>query len=292
MSDSQKQREREAPSFANINLLGRCNCDCFFCLGKDIEKELEGQDQLSTHYTDWPNFLPFLDSCHLAGIQKLYITGQNCDSLQYKHLSDLVDYLQRWDDFEVGLRTNGYLADDETEDEEGMPPGEPIINIINRCRLETGYTILSLNQVTNQMICRRHDLPDWKSIIPMTERPRVQVVINRINQPEFFEIVRYVKEQFENVPYVQARRISTDTRQELLQPDINAFEELYTWVKRIFPMTRRLWGDAEEFDIYGMPTVFWRTVKTTVNSYNYFTDGTISKEYFIVEGYLENRKGA
>lgn len=34
-----------------------------------------------------------------------------------------------------------------------------------------------------------------------------------------------------------------------------------------------------------MEVVFWRTVKTTTNSFNYFTDGTFSKEYFIVEGY-------
>ncbi len=284
MSDSQKQRNRETPSFANINLLGRCNCDCFFCLGKDIEKELEGQDQLSVHYASWPNFPAFLDDCNQAGIQKLYITGQNCDSLQYRHLGSLVDYLQRWHDFQVGLRTNGYLVGRSTLD------GAFLIDIINQCQLETGYTILSLNPVTNQMICRRQSLPDWEKIIPATERPRVQIVINRINQPEFFDIVRYVKEQFPNVPYIQARRISTDTRQELLQPDINAFEELYTWVKRIFPMTRRLWGDAEEFDIFGMPVVFWRTVKTTVNSFNYFTDGTISKEYFIVEGYLKNQR--
>lgn len=31
----------------------------------------------------------------------------------------------------------------------------------------------------------------------------------------------------------------------------------------------------------------WRTVETSVNSINYFTDGTISDEYFIVEGYLK-----
>jgi hypothetical protein len=27
-------------SFANINLIGRCNEGCYFCLGKDIESEL------------------------------------------------------------------------------------------------------------------------------------------------------------------------------------------------------------------------------------------------------------
>jgi hypothetical protein len=31
------------------------------------------------------------------------------------------------------------------------------------------------------------------------------------------------------------------------------------------------------------------TVRTSVNNYNYFTDGTVSDEYFVIEGYLKNR---
>ena len=31
-----KNRNRNAYTFANINLLGHCNANCYFCLGKDI----------------------------------------------------------------------------------------------------------------------------------------------------------------------------------------------------------------------------------------------------------------
>ena len=31
--------ERSPYSFANINFLGKCNLDCDFCLGKDLEDE-------------------------------------------------------------------------------------------------------------------------------------------------------------------------------------------------------------------------------------------------------------
>ena len=48
--------------------------------------------------------------------------------------------------------------------------------------------------------------------------------------------------------------------------------------------------DAICCNIYDKPVVFWRTIKTSVNSLNYFTDGTVSDEYFVVEGYLKNRK--
>jgi hypothetical protein len=35
-----KNRERNNPSFANINLLGLCNAKCFFCLGGDLGEKI------------------------------------------------------------------------------------------------------------------------------------------------------------------------------------------------------------------------------------------------------------
>lgn len=35
-----KNRKRDKYTFANINLLGKCNADCYFCLGKDIPELL------------------------------------------------------------------------------------------------------------------------------------------------------------------------------------------------------------------------------------------------------------
>ena len=137
----------------------------------------------------------------------------------------------------------------------------------------------------------RRDRPDWETILPATEHPRVSIVLNRCNRFEFWELLRYLR-KFTNVRYIQVRRVSTDTRVEELTPDMIAYEEVYTQVRQIFPIKATLWGDADVFDIYGMDVVFWRTVKTSVNSFNYFTDGTCSQEYFVVEGYLKNREGA
>lgn len=108
-----KNRNKKPPTFANINLLGKCNADCFFCLGKDIPELLTQHNQLNTHYTKWKNFDAFLDSC--KGIEKLYITGQNTDSLQYKYLDSLVEYLQVYKNFNVGLRSNGILIEENIE---------------------------------------------------------------------------------------------------------------------------------------------------------------------------------
>lgn len=269
-----KQRDREAPSFANINLLGTCNVRCFFCLGRDIEAELAGQNQRKTHFSAWANFEKFLCECGQAGINKVYITGQNTDSLLYKNLDELIAYLQG-QHFRVGLRTNGYEALEQ-------------LDVINRCNCSVGYSIHSLRKTTNRMILGRDDHPDWDTIIPKTEHPRVSIVLNRCNRFEFWELLRYLK-RFPNVKYVQVRRVSTDTRVDELAPDMVAYEQVYSEVRQIFPVKYTLWGDADAFDIFGMEVVFWRTVKTTIGSFNYFTDGTISKEYFVVEGYLKNR---
>jgi molybdenum cofactor biosynthesis enzyme MoaA len=275
-ANTAKNRNREHPTFANINLLGKCNVNCFFCLGKDIEKELAPHNQVTLHYAHWENFEKFLSLCKHANIQKLYLTGQNTDSLLYAHFSELVTYLHQ-QGFLVGIRTNGYLAHRHME-------------TINRCDLSIGYSIHSLNPVTNKMIMGRSDLPDWDTLIPATRNPRIAIVLTRCNEFEFFDLLKYTA-RFKNVRYVQVRRPSTDTRATLLAPDIAAYERTYTQVANIFgPPKRRLWHDADVFDIFGQEVVFWRTVKTSVNSFNYFTDGTVSDQYFIVEGYLANRK--
>lgn len=268
-----KNRDREAPTFANINLLGKCNARCFFCLGEDIHDLLCRHDQTKVHFRDWKNFNQFLDRCQDSGIKKLYITGQNTDSLLYAHLDELISNLKS-SGFGVGLRTNGYQATNCME-------------TINKCTESVGYSIHSLDPMTNQMIMGRNTIPDWKSIISQTEKPRVQIVVNRCNKHEVWGLIRFAA-AFPNVRYIQVRRVSTDTRVEQLAPDISAYEEFYTTASQAFPLKERLWGDAEVYEIFGKDVVFWRTVRTTVNSFNYFTDGTISEMYFVVEGYLNN----
>jgi molybdenum cofactor biosynthesis enzyme MoaA len=229
---------------------------------------------LKQHFGEWRNFELFLDRCRAESVRRIYITGQNTDSLMYAHLKQLIRHLKR-SGFDVGLRTNGYLAHRRLEE-------------INLCTLSVGYSIHSLNPVTNKMVMGRSDLPDWQTIIPATQNPRVSIVLNRCNEHEFWDLLKFVT-QFPNVRYIQVRRPSTDTRADLLAADIASYERVYTNTRAIFgPPERRFVKDAESYRIYGHEVVFWRTVKTSVNSLNYFTDGTCSDAYFVVEGYLAN----
>lgn len=274
MLDALKNRNRGEYTFANINLLGKCNADCFFCLGKDIEELLSNHDQTNTHFSDWNNFGLFLEHCRKYQIRKLYITGQNTDALLYKYLSEIIDYLQG-NGFSVGLRTNGFKA-------------ESLLEAINKCNDEIGYSINSLDPKINCKIMGSYYIPNWEKILSETNNCRVSIVISRFNLHEINNIIKFVS-GFKNVKYIQLRRISTDTRLELLAPDIQIFENLYAdYCAQYDPI-----GDfnlAPRFNIYGKEVVFWRTVSTSANSINYFTDGTISDEYFVVEGYLKGQK--
>ena len=274
-----KNRQRDKYTFANINLLGKCNVDCFFCLGKDIEDILCKQNQLKVHYAEWLNFPAFLERCKAEGIQNIYLTGQNTDPLLYPWLQNLVHCIQS-EGFSCGVRTNGFLA---------LKPEN--IKALQAMQEEVGYSIHTLNPITQKMILGRSDVPLWQTIlqIPDIKKVRVSLVVNRCNESEFFDILKFLS-QFKQVRYIQVRRISTDTREKLLMPDMAAFERVYTKVREIFPLKRKFVSDAEEYEIYGKPVDFWRTVKTSANSINFFTDGTISDLYFIVEGYLKYHK--
>jgi len=269
----EKNWERSAPSFANINLLGKCNADCYFCLGKDIDPVLSKQNQLVTHFTEWKNFNKFITLCKDNNINNLYITGQNTDALMYRHIGSIIDYLQRKEGFKVGIRTNGYLGL-RTLKRKAMA----------QCKNSVGFSIHTLNPETNQKIMGRSDIPDWESIIPSVPQARVSIVINRHNSHEVFDLIEYIS-KFPNVKYIQLRRICTDTREEYLLPDIDAFERVAHTINCEHDAIGDFYG-APLYEIMGKEVCLWRTVKTDIDSYNYFTDGTISEQYFVVEGYM------
>jgi molybdenum cofactor biosynthesis enzyme MoaA len=272
--NTNKNRKREQFTFANINLLGKCNAYCFFCLGKDLSSSIDCYNHTAIHFSKWNNFSEFISKCKENNISKLYITGQNTDSLLYHYLDELIVYLKSVG-FRVGIRTNGFLAHKNIE-------------TINKCDLSVGYSIHSLYSCTNWEIMGVDYIPDWDKIIPATKNPRVSIVLNRHNSFEFMSLLEYIS-GFNNVKYIQARRISTDNRLSDLIEDIKIYEEVYKSIKKKYKVERVLWKNAEVFSIFGKDVIFWRTTRTSVNSMNYFTDGTISDMYFIVEGYLKNK---
>jgi len=265
-----KLRDREPPTFANINLLGPCNVDCYFCLGKDIDEVWKHENQTKLHYSKWLNFEEFLAKCKDANIKYLYITGQNTDALVYKYLDSLIDYLQNIHNFDVGIRTNGYLA-------------HKYIDILNKCKRSVGFSIHTLNPEVNWNIMRRKDLPNWNLLLDKVKHSRVSIVLNRFNKNELDNLINYIS-QFNNVKYIQIRKICTDTREDYLYKDAKLYEEVLDKFTQEYQETRKFYG-ASCYQIKGKEVVFWRTVKTSIGSFNYYTDGSYTEDYFVIEGY-------
>lgn len=276
---SKNRNRTEAPDFANINLLGACNAKCYFCLGKEIRDEktgksfIDGHEDTKTYFTEWKNWNEFIQKCQVQGVKKIYITGQNTDSLMYQYLDQLVDHLHDLG-FTVGLRTNGLLANQK-------------MGTINKCDNSVGYSIHTLQQDRLMPIMGWKKSLDYDDIISRTNNPRVQMVVTRYNYDEFDDIVDLVRKH-SHVRYLQARRVSSDNRHEELVQDANVYEELHERVKLKYKFLDEFHG-APIYDVRGLKVCFWRTVKTTINSINYYTDGTIADGYFVVEGYLDNR---
>jgi len=211
--------------------------------------------------------------CKDKNISKLYLTGQTADGLQYHYLQEIVEHLKSRD-FEIGVRTNGYLAMDK-------------LYIIKQMNGEIGYSIHTLYPEINQKIMGRNTLPDWESIIPNSgDNVRVSIVINRYNVGEVEDLIYYLS-RYDNVRYIQLRRISTDTRFDFHEEDIVVYEKFFKEFSSNYQQRSTFFG-AEVFEVFGKEVNFWRTVETSCNSINYFTDGTLSDEYFVVEGYLKN----
>jgi hypothetical protein len=157
------------------------------------------------------------------------------------------------------------------------------MEVINKCRRSVGYSIHSLDPETNYKIMRRRDIPDWDTIIPQTKNCRVSIVLNRYNVEEFPKLLEYVS-KFKNVKYIQVRRICTDTREDFLIEDVRAYEKVFHEMELKYPQISTFYN-AEVFRIHGKRVCFWRTVKTSIESFNYYTDGTFNDEYFVIEGY-------
>lgn len=268
-----KNRVRSNYSFININLLGVCNLNCFFCLGKDLYDEFLGHDCLNEHFLNWPNFEKCLSICEENSIHNIYLTGQNTDPLLYSYLSDLVEYLKDRG-FRVGIRTNGITAIAHL----------PVINRLD----SVGYSILTLDSRTQRLITGNAVVPEWDYILKNTNvHKRVSIVVCRYNHEEIESLIEWLSNY--DISYIQLRRISTDTRYEWMKEDIAVFET------KVDELTKKYGIDgsfeaAPTVTMFGKEVVFWRTVETTANSMNYFTNGVISDEYFIVEGYLKNKE--
>lgn len=264
-----KNRNREKPIFANINLQGPCNLNCYFCIGCDFKSKIDA-NYLNTHFTEWENLDEYLTMLKRDGINKVYLTGQNTDPLLYEYLDDLIEYLEL-EGFIVGIRTNGLLANFQMEN-------------INKLNGTISFSIHSLNPDTNELITGSRIIPNLKEIDDNILVPyRISIVVNRYNIEEIEDMIMELS-KLKNLRYIQLRGIATDNNYDVYKDDIVLFNKLAEYFSKKYTKTREYYT-SKIYNIGNVEVSMWKTIDTTINSYNYFTDGVISDNYFIVEGY-------
>lgn len=257
--------------YGEILFVGKCNFQCFYCLGHEMHESTKC-NTLSTHFSLWPNFGKWLVDLHMNNVKTIYLSSTNSEPLLYVYLSELIDFLQD-DGFNVGIRTNGSL--DTT--------------VCNKCKEEVSLSLQSLNydtfeKITNVMLSFDF-LENLRKI--QSDNLRVSIVVNRYNYTEIFDMLDKLKDF--NLRYVQLRQCYKYYETDI-QPDIDAFRNVVEKLKS-YPVKGNF-NESVIYDVNGLAVSVWETVfkKSSISSSNYWTNGVITNNNLLVEGYEDERK--
>lgn len=200
---------RKGSSFGTINLIGKCNLNCFYCKGNSIDNKI---NHLTTHFREWKNFCTFIRQLKERNISNVYIKGINTDPSLYAFLDPLIVYLVN-NNFYIGIKTSGYVD---------------ITHLFWFMNGEVTYTINTLDRMTNYKLSGTYTIPNWNYIITNSgKKVNVSIVVNRYNVNEVKDIINYLY-QFDNINEIQIN--SVPNRKEF-QEDINCYNIVYNEVK-------------------------------------------------------------
>lgn len=257
--------------YGEILFVGQCNFKCFYCLGHEMHESTK-YNTLDTHFQEWPNFGKWLYRLRNNDVRTIYLSSTNCEPLLYTYLSELIDFLQDVG-FNVGIRTNA------SKD----------LLVCDKCKEEISLSLQSLNPDTFEKITGVPLTFDFLKNLNQLTNPnvRVSIVVNRYNYLEIFDILHKLKKY--NLRYVQIRQCYKYYETDI-QPDIDSFNDVVSKLKS-FPVKGQF-KESVIYDVDGLPVSVWETVfkKESISSSNYWTNGVITDNNLLVEGYEDERK--
>lgn len=258
-----KNRNKNKPSFANINFIGKCNAKCFFCIGSEAHHK--ESKYFEKHFKDFPNLDTFLRECKKDGINKLYFTGLDSEPSLYPYLKEFTEYLKN-EGFIVGIRTNGVKMLD--------------YSIFNG---EVSISIHSFNKISNILIGMPNvNFEELKSRLSNIKH-RYAIVVNRFNEENILETLTQLSSD-KNIDYIQLRQICTDEMDEKYLEDHLSFDRVAKYMENHYSCIKEFDG-CKIYDFNGTEICVWMPMSNETNSYNYFIDGRFAKSYFVLETY-------
>ena len=257
--------------YGEILFVGQCNLKCFYCLGHEMHASTKC-NTLNTYFKDWPHFDEWINKLLENNVQKIYLSSTNSEPLLYSYLSDLIDYLQDLG-FKVGIRTNASLD----------------TSVCSKCKEEVSLSLQSLNPETFKKITEVPLNFDFLENLRKIDNDniRVTIVVNRYNYLEIFDMLNKLKNF--NLRYVQLRQCYKYYDVDIT-PDIDAFKYVINLLKR-YPIKGNF-NESIIYDVNGLSVSVWETVfkKESISSSNYWTNGVITDNNLLVEGYEDGRK--
>lgn len=267
--------------YGEILFIGKCNCKCYYCLYNEMKKlQKNTQTYNEIHFSEWSKFNDFLNRLKLNNCKKIYLSSTSYEPLLYKYIDELINYLII-EGFKVGIRTNGTLITKKFE-------------IFKKINGGISISLNSLNLDTNKLITGSTLIPDWKMIFDYFNQnnimTRISIVIVKENYQEIEEILDFLSKQ-KCISYVQIRK-----RYNYYNKEDCILDEPFTYVKNFIEKNSKKVSDYFESPIYkykDLNVSLWFDVfkKESLNTLNYFTDGVLTENNLLVEGYEEDNNG-
>lgn len=259
--------------YGEILFVGPCNFRCFYCLGHEMHESVYESQFMKLHFSKWENFESWLKELRDHRTPVIYLSSTNSEPLLYPHLEELIKYLKDWG-FKVGIRTNGSF--DTT--------------VCNLCDEEISLSLQSLNPITFERITKvplRFDFLENLSKIK-SSNVRVSIVVNRYNKDEIFDMLDELTKF--KLAYVQLRqRYLYYTEDKTIGEDTLAMKKIARILSDNYAVIGRYKNETLDYNYKGMKVSLWWTVfsKQAIASSNYWTNGKITHNNLLVEGYKE-----
>jgi len=243
--------------FANLLFSGPCNARCYFCIGHQLDPDLN-----PNNLSEFPprNLDAFIALIRQYEIPQLVFTGTNTDPQLYQHEARLLIHLRELlpSETQFSLHTNGRLALRKIE----------VFNCYDRAAL----SLPSFDPVTYGQMMGVPGPPDLPEILRQARIPiKVSCLVAVENAPEIPQFL------------IRCRELGVQ-RVVLRKP----FDEIKFWeqiipVPRLALLPRNEYRANPVFDFQGMEVTLWDFNQSSSQSINLFASGVISSNYRLAE---------
>ena len=246
--------------FANIHFSGRCNRNCYFCIGQFMQA-LEPFNNLSKEHLD--GFEEFLDKCKSRSITEVALTGSNTDPLLYKFIPQLKDKLQKSLDLQMfRVTTNGVR----------------VLNNLDTWKLFdfASITFCSFDKQVNQEMMGGEPVNIQKIIEHTPFDFRINVLLSTKNVCNNDLMLTIDK-------LIAAGTKKINLREPYGQPNMR--QALITFLQQnSLKFSHKIFGN-DALIYKGCEICYWDVHFTEVESVNLYANGRVSDDYPITRGH-------